>query len=499
MNQSLESHAARWTARAAERRTTPARMARCLSGILILGLYVTGCTSDGSRAQGPSPVPTGGSMTHSSSGITGYSGAPGSGNCSQCHDAPDGAPPTVTISGPTSLGLSATATFTVSITPAAGSNQAGGGFNAAAPDGTIASGGSGTKIQNGEVTHTTPQGGTGTLSWTFDWTSPGTAGTYTLYAGGVSANLAQGSNGDEVGSATLNVVVSTPGNQPPVANAGLDQTVTDSDNSGSEMVTLDGSASTDDSGIVSYDWSEGGSTIATGQTAMVNFAVGTHTITLTVTDGAGLTDTDTVVVVVQAPAQQNQPPVANAGPDQTVVDLDNSGSEMVTLDGSASTDDSGIVSYDWSEGGSTIATGQTAMVDLAVGTHTITLTVTDGAGLTDTDTAVVVVEASAPPSAGRQGCSPGYWKQPKHFDSWMGYSPVTLTPWDGDGNQTMLEALSTGGGHEIALWRQVAAALLNLVHSDVAYPLTVDEIWEAFTSGDKDQLEWANELGCPLN
>jgi hypothetical protein len=63
----------------------------------------------------------------------------------------------------------------------------------------------------------------------------------------------------------------------------------------------------------------------------------------------------------------------------------------------------------------------------------------------------------------------------------------------------LLEALSEGGGSNVALWRHGAAALLNSLHSDVAYPLTKAEVLAAVASGDKDTLEWANELGCPLN
>ena len=56
----------------------------------------------------------------------------------------------------------------------------------------------------------------------------------------------------------------------------------------------------------------------------------------------------------------NQPPVANAGPDQTVTDSDDNGSEQVTLDGSGSSDPDGtatITSYEWRESGALLATG----------------------------------------------------------------------------------------------------------------------------------------------
>ena len=39
----------------------------------------------------------------------------------------------------------------------------------------------------------------------------------------------------------------------------------------------------------------------------------------------------------------NRPPLANAGPDQTVKDADRDGSETVTLDGSASSDRDGTI------------------------------------------------------------------------------------------------------------------------------------------------------------
>ena len=182
------------------------------------------------------------------------------------------------------------------------------------------------------------------------------------------------------------------GPQPPVANAGPDQSVNDSDNNGTESVTLDGSASTDDGSIVSYVWTEGGSQIATGATPVVSLPVGTNTLTLTVTDNDGLTDSDQVTITVNPFVPI--PPVANAGPDQTVNDTDEDGVETVTLDGSGSSDADGtITSYVWSEGGSQIATGVSPSITLAVGTHNITLTVTDNDGETDTDNVTITVNS----------------------------------------------------------------------------------------------------------
>ena len=188
----------------------------------------------------------------------------------------------------------------------------------------------------------------------------------------------------------ISIAIGTSGNHAPIANAGSDQTITDSDGNGSEQVTLDGSASFDPDGtIVSYVWSEGGLEIATGINPTVILSTGTHLITFTVTDDGGLTDTDTVTIIV---SPLTQPPIADAGPDQAITDSDGNGSEQVTLDGSASFDPDGtIVSYVWSEGGLEIATGINPTVILSTGTHLITFTVTDDGGLTDTDTVTVKV------------------------------------------------------------------------------------------------------------
>jgi hypothetical protein len=94
-----------------------------------------------------------------------------------------------------------------------------------------------------------------------------------------------------------------PGNQRPVANAGPDQTVIDSDENGQEIVAINGSASFDPDGeIVSFEWdiNNDGSTDLTGQTVTPALAVGDHTLTLTVTDDGNLSDSDQVLITVQA-------------------------------------------------------------------------------------------------------------------------------------------------------------------------------------------------------
>jgi PKD repeat protein len=94
-----------------------------------------------------------------------------------------------------------------------------------------------------------------------------------------------------------------PPNVPPVADAGPDQTVADSDVDDSHPVVLDGSGSYDpEGGELAYRWTEGATVLYDGPNATVGVvpAVGTHTITLAVTDNGGLTATDGVVVTVLA-------------------------------------------------------------------------------------------------------------------------------------------------------------------------------------------------------
>ncbi|WP_198037231.1 M4 family metallopeptidase [Maribacter hydrothermalis] len=94
----------------------------------------------------------------------------------------------------------------------------------------------------------------------------------------------------------------TGGNLVPIANAGTDVTIEDTDLSGNETVTLNGSNSVDlDGTIVSYDWTENGTGIGTGTTPTIVFSVGVHNIILTVTDDQGATAMDSVRITITEP------------------------------------------------------------------------------------------------------------------------------------------------------------------------------------------------------
>ncbi|MCU0859924.1 MAG: PKD domain-containing protein, partial [Thermoplasmata archaeon] len=174
----------------------------------------------------------------------------------------------------------------------------------------------------------------------------------------------------------------------PMANAGADEEI----NVGTAH-TLDGSLSTDNEGIVDWDWTftDGTAQSLTGEMVDYTFDnLGEFVITLTVTDAAGLTDTDTVTITVS----DLEAPLADAGADVSAVEGD-----TVDFDGSLSSDNVLVTSYEWvfTYDGSTVTlTGATPshLFEIA-GTYTVTLTVMDAAGNSDTDTVVVTVTEAA--------------------------------------------------------------------------------------------------------
>lgn len=134
-------------------------------------------------------------------------------------------------------------------------------------------------------------------------------------------------------------------NQAPVSEAGLDQTT-----SYSQVVTLDGSGSSDPDGTIeSYEWSQlsGASVILSSNDQLTTTFTspneeGELVFKLTVFDNEFSSDVDTVVITI---INTNAVPIANAGVDQLV-----NNNELVTLDGSGSSDPDGTIeSYEWSQ------------------------------------------------------------------------------------------------------------------------------------------------------
>jgi Thrombospondin type 3 repeat len=133
------------------------------------------------------------------------------------------------------------------------------------------------------------------------------------------------------------------------------------------------------------------------------------------------------------------------------------------------------------------------------------------AGQADSDGDGVGDACEPPPPGGGEGCTPGYWKQAQHFDSWTApYTPTTLFDdvfENAFPGQTLLDVVSNGGGGLDALGRHSVAALLNAASSGVSYDLSVSNVIAQFNAAYpgsgyetlKNSLVKLNEQGCPLN
>ena len=187
-------------------------------------------------------------------------------------------------------------------------------------------------------------------------------------------------------------------NQPPVANAGVDQKIV----LPKDSVLLDGSASRDADGtIISYKWTKiSGPTSFnilkpdSARTLVKALMMGVYQFELTVKDNGGLSSKDTVQITVNNTGT-NQPPIACAGPDQVITLPTNS----VILDGSCSKDpDNNISGYMWSNiSGPTFMIAnvfaiQTQVTNLAQGVYQFELKVTDAGGFYSKDTMQVTVK-----------------------------------------------------------------------------------------------------------
>ncbi|XP_068951150.1 dyslexia-associated protein KIAA0319 homolog [Petaurus breviceps papuanus] len=196
----------------------------------------------------------------------------------------------------------------------------------------------------------------------------------------------------------VTVIVQPENNSPPVAVAGPDKELIFP----VESMILDGSRSTDDQGIIFYHWENisGPSAVEMENTdkavaTVTGLQAGTYHFRLTVKDRQGLSSMATLSVAVRE--ENNSPPRARASGRHVLVLPNNS----ITLDGSRSTDDQGIVSYLWIRDGQSPAAGDIIhgsdhsaslqLINLVEGVYTFHLKVTDLQGVSDIDTATVEV------------------------------------------------------------------------------------------------------------
>lgn len=113
---------------------------------------------------------------------------------------------------------------------------------------------------------------------------------------------------------------------------------------------------------------------------------------------------------------------------------------------------------------------------------------------------------------GTQGCTPGYWKQDQHFDSWNApYDPTddfdaTFGVNFFNPDISLLDALNLNGGAagKNQLARAAVAALLNAAEG--FYPMSAAQVIAAVQGATpatyesvKNTLDTNNNLGCLLN
>ncbi|MEW6366355.1 MAG: PKD domain-containing protein [Acidobacteriota bacterium] len=159
-------------------------------------------------------------------------------------------------------------------------------------------------------------------------------------------------------------------------------------------IKFDGYCSTDTDGVIRvWRWQFGDGTAkrARGITTHAYARPGRYTAFLTVIDDDGLRGVTSKTFTI------GQPPVADAGADQSFA-ITCPGTRDVSFSGALSSDPDGtIVSYDWSFGDGSSGTGQSVTHTYTVTSdvvYTVILRVTGDDGLTDTDSAIVMFTCS---------------------------------------------------------------------------------------------------------
>ncbi|XP_053672289.1 dyslexia-associated protein KIAA0319-like protein [Anopheles nili] len=199
---------------------------------------------------------------------------------------------------------------------------------------------------------------------------------------------------------------------PPEANAGKNVILYLPNNN----VTLNGSLSKDDNGIVAWEWTK----TSTNQSKAVdmqntrtpflqlsNLEEGVYAFELKVTDAKNQSSTSMVHVFVKPPT--NRPPIAKAGTNGTTIYLPQN---WATLNGSESSDDIKIATYSWQQ----VSGPNTALIananastanatGLTIGDYVFELTVSDEANNNASDRVriTLVQEKNTPPVANAGG------------------------------------------------------------------------------------------------
>ena len=233
-----------------------------------------------------------------------------------------------------------------------------------------------------------PENDSLTYKWNFGdgVTGTGVIPNHTYTSGGTYTVTLTVNDGKVNSLPNTTIAIITEINDAPVANP-------NGPYNGTEDVplTFDGSKSSDlDNDNLTYLWNFGDGNTGVGiRPAHTYTAGGNYTVTLIVDDKKVNSLPNTTTATIE---EVNDAPMANAGPDQNLIDLDGNGFETVTLDASASFDiDGTIVVYSWGKGLNIIGIHPILKTDLSVGVHTIILTVTDDKRLSSSDSVIITI------------------------------------------------------------------------------------------------------------
>lgn len=188
-------------------------------------------------------------------------------------------------------------------------------------------------------------------------------------------------------------------NQPPAARANGPYTGV----AGSPVTFSAAGSSDPEGGPLTYGWSFGDGTTGTGASTSKTYAsAGNYTVTLTVTDDKGATATSSASATITAGSPSNQPPTARINGPYTGT----AGTAIAFSAAGSSDPEGGSLTYQWSFGDGTTATGVSpAKAYTAAGTFIVTLTVTDDKGAT----ATAATTATITGGGGGGGTTPLTW------------------------------------------------------------------------------------------
>jgi len=288
--------------------------------------------------------------------------------CNACHSG--GIVPTVVLSGPTTVALGSTNSYTFTIS---GGQKLTGGLNVSVSGGTLVATQPGTTMAVGQISHVTPAtaDANGQIVFSFDWQAPLVDSSIVIYAAGLSADGSYTTLGDAGATTTLAITVGAGSGVQPVETG---QTLYEGN-----CQTCHGPAP---------------GPKANRTAAQIQAAIDANTGGMNALSGLTPTQVQKIADFLAGGTTAQAPVAVPGGPYTGVTNT------QVMFDGSGSTDADGtIVSYSWDFGdGSGTATGATpAYTYVAVGTYTVSLTVTDNSGMTGTTTTTANIAVNIPP------------------------------------------------------------------------------------------------------